>query len=229
MPAKAKLFVTATSAAGALVLAACLAADPSFPEPARFLHCLVLALLASTFKIKLPRMQSTIAVNFVLFLIAVGQLSLTETLVIGAASTILQVLWRPKTKPKVVQVAFNASTTTISLALAFWATETFRGAGGKVPGLVVAAGLFFFVNSGLVSLVLALLNSQSPIAVWRNCHRWAFPYYMAGSVIAGLVTLYSDVVGWQQALAMLPLIYMLYTCYDSWMVEHRTEPQATAS
>ena len=57
---------------------------------------------------------------------------------------------------------------------------------------------------------LAALNQRSQFSLMRTT--------------AGQVT-----QGWQQALAMLPLMYMLYTCYDSWMVEHRTEPQATAS
>src|SRR5229473_2511350 len=106
----------------------------------------------------------------------------------------------------------------VSIVLAFEVLDTLRKSGALIPGLVVAAILFFIVNSGLVSLVLGLLNSQSAISIWRNCHRWAFPYYIGGAAVAVLVTVYSQVCGWRLAFAMLPLMYMRYSCYESWIV-----------
>jgi len=103
------------------------------------------------------------------------------------------------------------------------AEQALRHAGALIPGLVVAAVLFFIVNSGLVSLVLALLNSQSAISIWRNCHRWAFPYYIGGAALAGLVTVYSQVCGWRLAFAMLPVMCMLYFCYESWIARAQSE------
>ena len=218
MPAKAKLLIYPWIVAGISLLVACVAVDFRFPEPARFVTCLALALLGSTFKIKLPRMQGTLSVNFVLALIAIAQMTLTEALIVGVLGTLVQCLWRTRTRPTAAQVAFNISTVVVSVTLAFEVLDALRNSGALIPGLVVAALLFFIVNSGLVSLVLGLLNSQSAISIWRNCHRWAFPYYIGGAAVAVLVTVYSQVCGWRLAFAMLPLMYMLYSCYESWIV-----------
>lgn len=217
MPRKAKLLIIPTIVAGMGVLAACLCADCHFPEPARFVECLVLALLASTFKIRLPRMQSTISVSFVLLLIGIAELTLTETLLMGALATVVQCFWRSRTRPKVLQVLYNVAVLMIGILVAYGATETLRKSGAIVPELAVGSAILFLVTSGMVSLVLALVKSESALAIWKNCHKWAFPYYLGGSAIAAMITFYSHVCGWQQALAMLPLMYMLYACYESWM------------
>jgi hypothetical protein len=217
MSTKAKLLIFPWIIAGIALLVATVAWDFRLPEPTRFMTCLALALLGSTFKIRLPRMQGSISINFVLVLIAIAQMTLTEALLVGVSGTLVQCVWRTRTRPKLVQVLFNISTLTVSVILAFAVLDPLRNSGAVIPGLVVAAALFFIVNSGMVSLVLALVNSQSAISIWRNCHRWAFPYYIGGAALAGLVTVYSEVCGWRLAFAMLPLMYMLYYCYESWI------------
>jgi hypothetical protein len=223
MPTRAKILIFPWIAAGSGLLVASLALDFRFPEPARFVTCLVLALLGSTFKIRLPRMQGTFSISFVLALIAIAQMTLTEALVLGVLATLVQCYWRARKRPTLLQVLFNVSTLVVSMVLAFGVLNALRDSGALIPGLVMAAVLFFVINSGLVSLVLALLNSQPAISVWRNCHRWAFPYYVGGAAVAGLVTVCSQVCGWRLAFAMLPLMYMLYSCYESWIAARAPE------
>src|SRR5260370_6499496 len=205
MSTKAKLLIIPWIAVGIGLLVAALALDFRFPEPGRFATCLVLALLGSTFKIKLPQMQGNISISFVIALIAIAQLTLTESLVVGVLATLVQCFCRTRKSPTLVQLLFNISTLVVSVILAFGVLDAVRNSGALIPGLVVAALLFFIVKSGLVSLVLALLNSQSAVSVWRNCHRWAFPYYIAGALVAGLVTVCTQVCGWRLAFAILPL------------------------
>ena len=223
MPTRAKLLIFPWIVTGLGLLVAAIAWDFRFPEPARFATCLVLALLGSTLKVRLPRMQGTFSISFVLALIAIAQMTLTEALVVGVFATLVQCLWRTRKRPKLLQVLFNISTMVISAVLAFEVLNRLRDSGALIPGLVIAAVLFFIINSGLVSLVLALLNSQSAISIWRNCHRWAFPYYVAGAVVAGLVTMCSQVCGWRLAFAMLPVMCMLYFCYESWIARAQSE------
>ena len=229
MPSKAKLLIFPWIITGIGLLVASVAWDFRFPEPARFATCLALALLGSTFKIRLPRMQGTFSIGFVLVLIAIAQMTLTEAIVVGVSGTLVQSVWRTRTRPKLVQVLFNISTRVVSVILAFVVLDALRNSGALIPGFVVAAVLLFIVNSGMVSLVLALLNSQSAISIWRNCHRWAFPYYIGGASLAGLVTVYSEVCGWRLAFAMLPLMYMLYSCYDSWIAAQAQDESAVTA
>ncbi len=74
--------------------------------------------------------------------------------------------------------------------------------------------IYFLSNTGMVSLVLALIEKQSVAKVWRQCYLWSFPYYLIGAGIAGAVTLSSRTVGWQtSALLILPLMYLVYSYY----------------
>ncbi len=99
MSTKAKLLIIPWIAVGIGLLVAALALDFRFPEPARFVTCLVLALLGSTFKIKLPGMQGNFSISFVLALIAIAQMTLTESLVVGVLATLVQCFWGPARVP----------------------------------------------------------------------------------------------------------------------------------
>src|SRR5438445_8388883 len=117
MSFKTRLYIVAAVALGFALLAGCLASYRQFPEMTRFLVYLSLACIASTMKVRLPRLQGTISVNFVFILLSIAQLSLAETLLLSFAATAVQCCWRPKTQPKLIRVLFNASAVVISAAL----------------------------------------------------------------------------------------------------------------
>ena len=126
MSTKAKLLIFPWIAVGIGLLVAALALDFRFPEPARFGTCLVLALLGSTFKIKLPGMQGTLSISFVFALIAIAQMTLTESLVVGVLATLVQCFWRTRKRPTPMQVLFNISTLVVSVVLAFGVLDADR-------------------------------------------------------------------------------------------------------
>jgi len=227
MPLRAKLYIAFVIAAGAAILLLC-PAHLELQHLERFSQCLILALLASTFKVRLPGLKNTIAPSFVLFLIALDALEFDEVIIIAVLSCLMQCLWRPKTKPKAVQIVFSLASTTISIALAFVLTSVLRAAHAVVPELVLASAVFFAVNSGLTSAVVALVRGQRLLELWSNCHRWAFPYYLVGSILAVAVTLTERISGWTPALAMLPLMYMIYLCYAQWLAPKLAAEQVSS-
>jgi hypothetical protein len=221
MPTNAKLYIGASVALGYSLLAGTLIWSSQFPDVARYLACLSLGCIASTMKVRLPGLHGTISVNFVFILMALDQFSLGETLTIAFAATLVQCLWRPKTRPKVVQVLFNSSTVVISTALAYLAARV-------VPqdhpfiALAPAATAFFVMNTGMISLVLALLSKTTLLAVWKQCHLWAFPYYLAGAAIAAATVQSSQTVGWRVSLLALPVMYLTYSYYKVCVLSHET-------
>ena len=217
MRKNAKVYIGGVLSLGIAMLLVSIIVDPQIQHPARFIHCLALAVLASTFKVRLPGMQSSISLNFVVFIIGIGALSLVETLAIAISATLVQSLWRPRTRPKAVQVLFNAAALSISIFTADLVTAPSRNGAGYVPSLVIAGMIFFVVNTWLVSLVLALLKGDSPLKTWRTCHKWSFPYYAAGAALAVIISAYAQVGGWTTALAMLPFVYLLYSYYDTYV------------
>lgn len=226
MPAKAKFYIGVVIALGFALLAGGLIWFSQFPDLARYLACLSLACIASTMKVRLPGLHGTISVNFVFILMALTQLSLGETLTIAFAATLVQCMWRAKTTPKVVQVLFNASTVVISTALAYVAAHTMPGQASLIA-LAPAATVFFVMNTGMVSLVLALLSKSTLLAVWKQCHLWTFPYYLVGAAIVAIVNHASEIVGWRPSLLALPVMFLAYSFYKLYVSSHETRTRAS--
>lgn len=223
MPTNAKLYIGTSVALGYALLAGTLIFFSQFPDVARYLACLSLACIASTMKVRLPGLHGTISVNFVFILMALTQFSLAETLIVALAATLVQCLWRPKTRPKLVQVLFNTSTVLISTALAYAGAHAVPGQDHPFIALAPAATVFFVMNTGMISLVLALLSKSSLLAVWKQCHLWAFPYYLVGAAIAAAVGQSSQTVGWRLSLLALPVMYLIYCYYKLFVSSQETE------
>jgi hypothetical protein len=213
MPVKARLYIGTSVALGYGLLAGTLILFSQFPDGARYLACLSLACIASTMKVRLPGLHGTISVNFVFILMALTQFSLVETLTIAFAATLVQCLWRTKTRPKLVQVLFNTSTVLISAALAYFAARLVPGQVHPLLALAPAATIFFVMNTGMISLVLALLSNSTLLAVWKQCHLWSFPYYLVGAGLAAAIAQSSQTVGWRLSLLALPLMFLTYSYF----------------
>jgi len=222
MPLSARLYAGVAVALGLVVLAGCLAWYGQFPETARFLAYVSLACIGSTMKVRLPRLQGTISVNFLFVLLAAVQLSLAETLLLSLAATIVQCRWRAKTRPKLIQVSFNASTVVISAALAYATAHAVPGDPQALTALIPAATVYFVVNTGMISLILALISNQPLHVVWRKCHLSAFPLYLVGAAIAAAASASSQTSGWRLSLLALPIMYLVYSHYRMYLSSQTT-------
>src|SRR4029077_12312114 len=87
-------------------------------DPLRFAIYLLLALVASTLKVRLPGLTGTMSLNFLFILIGVSQLSFSEMLALGAIATVMQCVWKTKTRPSIPQVLFNVSALTMAITSA---------------------------------------------------------------------------------------------------------------
>jgi hypothetical protein len=226
VPLKTRLYIGIAVALGLVLLGSCLTWNRQFPEIARFLAYTSLACVASTMKVRLPRLQGTISVNFVFILLAVAQLSLSETVLLSFAATIMQCLWRPKTRPKLIQVLFNSCAVGISAALAYWTARAVPVGPQSLMALIPAATAFFVVDSGLVSGILAMISNKTLLEVWRQCHLWAFPFYLAGAAVAGGICIASATSGWRVSLLVLPLMYLIYSHYQIYISSQTSAPAA---
>ena len=220
MPNTAKLYTRTVAFLGLALLAGCLTALWQPTDPTRFVSYLAVAILASTFKIRLPGIQGTISINFLLILMAITALSLDEALLIGCVATVVQCYWGVKKQPMRIQVAFNVGAVAISIAGA-WGVRAFLGQ-YNAAALVLEATVFFVLNTGLVSMVLSLIGGKPVLTVWRQCHLYAFPYYLVGAAIAGCASAVSRSTGWESSLLILPVMYLVYAHYELWIAQRRT-------
>ena len=188
MTKRALIYAWTTVAVGTTVLA-CAALQWQSSNAAAFMVCLGLAVFASTFKVKLPKLTCTVSPGFVFTLVAVATRSWSETVAIAAVCGLVQCLWRPKTRPGALQVAFNTATLAIAGGMAHAVPRGLTVMGGADVLVVVlgAAGVTLLVsNTLMVSAILCLLNQAPIYAVWRSVQLWTAPYYLAGGVLASV-------------------------------------------
>lgn len=215
MPTKAKTFIALAIVPGLMMLALGISHWES-DDPVRFTIYLLLALIASTLKVRLPGLTGTMSLNFLFILIGVSQLSFSETLLLGAIATAMQCVWRSKVRPSIPQVLFNIASLTMAITSAhfIYHLPQIQQANGKIPVLLALAACFFFLtNTALVATVLSLVETKPFAKVWQQCYLWSFPYYLIGVGVAGLVNVSSYYVGWKTALLILPIMYLTYLHY----------------
>jgi len=185
------------------------------PDLLRLLCCLALALPASVLKVNVPGVTGTMSVNFLFILIGIAQLDLPEVLVLGVAVTVLQCYWHARSRPKAVQVAFNVASMTLAITTAwhiYRAPGLLLRAGPYVP-LLLSASAFFALNTVSVAIVIGLTENKSLLRVWRECYFWSFPYYLMGASVAAVLGEAVQHTGWQAALLVVPVLYVVYRTY----------------
>jgi hypothetical protein len=211
MPLRAKIYATAVTAAGALTLLSA-AVLWTCPSAARFLGCLCLALLGSTFKVKLPGMDGSISPSFVPILFAAGTMSWQETVAMAAAAGILQTLWKPRKKPLAVQVLFNSANMVIALGAGFAVSHAVAPHPLLVQ-LAVAVTVFEVVNTFSVSIIVCLVGRSPFRSMWSNCHLWAFPYHLSGAALAAIWTQYDAGMSLTATILAAVTLYLLSVFY----------------
>jgi MASE9 protein len=229
MPDRAKVYISLVSAAGIAAMAYAFL-DPPWPhDPFRLCTYLLLSLLAATLKLRLPGLTGTMSIGFVLVLLGVSEFTLPETMLIACAGVLVQCLWRAKSRPTAVQVLFNVSAAAISLTLAYGCSQFVRTRFHAEPVsivLAVATCLYFAANSLLVSGVLSLVKREPLRAVWQQCYLYAFPYYLLGGAVAGLMAASTRELGWKPPLLILPAMGMAFLFYRFYLSRLEVAPVA---
>jgi diguanylate cyclase (GGDEF)-like protein/putative nucleotidyltransferase with HDIG domain len=212
---QAKVFISMLAA----LATACFIAGASHCCPrdlSHFLCYLALVMAASTLKITLPGIDGTMSVNFLFILLAVMQMSLAETLVIGSAAVIVQTIWKRSKNIQPVQFLFNLSQLTVATTASFIVYHAGVNSALRVsqPLAVMAAAVtYFFLNTVAMSLVIALTEQKQPLRIWRECYIWSFPYYLVGAGIAAVVAQLDTRIGWQTSIIAVPAVYAIYRSY----------------
>jgi diguanylate cyclase (GGDEF)-like protein/putative nucleotidyltransferase with HDIG domain len=184
-------------------------------DPIKFLCYLIVAILTSSLKIKLPGVNGTMSINFLFILLGVLELSFAETLVIGFAAVLVQCYWRPAHGPKPIHVIFNLSQLPVGAAIAYGA---YVAIGQRIPNLMgltllLVAMTYFAFNTMAVAVIIRLTENKPILKVWSECYFWSLPYYLVGAALVGLVSFLNRHIGWQSSLLVLPPVYLMYRSY----------------
>jgi MASE9 protein len=187
----------------------------------RFILFFGLAMVASAMKIRLPGFKTTISMNFVFILIGIALFSLGETVLIGLGGALVQSLWKTQTRPKPVQVLFNAACLTVCTAASFWISHVVLaklGLSSLAALMVLGACVYVLLNTGLVSLVISLAEERALREVWSSCYEWTLPYFLVGAAVAGLASAARHGSNLGATLLILPALYFFYVYYKMHIV-----------
>ena len=215
MPNLAKAYIAMIAAIAAVVLA--LVAFRWNPDNLKnFVVFFALAMLASTMKIRLPGFKTTISTNFAFILAGIALYTFGETVLIGLGGALVQSLWKTQTRPKLLQVLFNAACLTVCTAAAFWISHNvpaLLGLNSMAAMMVLGACVYMALNTGLVSMVISLAEGRPLRELWSSCYEWTFPYFLVGAAVAGLASTASRGTNTGVALLVVPAMYLVHAYY----------------
>jgi putative nucleotidyltransferase with HDIG domain len=205
----ATLYIALVIAAGALAFGHGLWTWSS-ADLARYLSYSVIALLASGMKVDLST-SSSISMHFVFVLIGVSEFSLGEALLTGCLGVVVQMVFQAKARPKPVQMAFNLASMACSIHAAYAVQHS-----SKFQNGLLTATTYFLANTLFVAVVIALTEHKGIWRVWRDSYFWSFPNYLVGAAAAWVASATSRLIGWQPALLLLPILYVVYRSHASY-------------
>lgn len=214
LPGKAAILVDAVVAISVVVLIRDLLTRGTVHDYGQFAAYLLVATFAARFRVSLPRMTSSMAVNLPFILIAVLELSLFEALTIAAVSTFVQSFWPDSKKRNPVQVVFNVSVLVVSTQLT-WLTSRYVFHNVALE-IAACAATILLANTMPVGAIIGLSEQKPVWATWMQIVQLTFPYYLVAAGLAALVKLADHAVGWQIPLFVLPATLLTYRSFRTY-------------
>jgi putative nucleotidyltransferase with HDIG domain len=172
----------------------------------------VVALLASGMKVNLPSVKGTMSMSYLFVLIGLSTFSLGETLAMGCLGILVQSVFLSKSRLNPVRASFNVASMACAIQIAYWVHHAW-----ELQNVLLTAVAFFVANTLLVATVIALTESKNPFTVWRDSYFWSFPNYLVGAAAAWVVGEASHLIGWQAALLVMPILYVIYRSHNQYI------------
>jgi len=174
---------------------------------------LVVALIASRLKVKLPGVTGSMSVNLPFILLAAGRLSMVEAVAIGCLSGLVQ-SYPSRNGFQVSKVLFNTANLAVTL-VASCAAIAYSAGNPALTGLsLMVAGLVYMVANTLpVAGVIKATENTSFFSVWGSILQMTFPYFALSATLATVAFGMSDRLAWQLGIAMLPVMVLVWNSY----------------
>jgi diguanylate cyclase (GGDEF)-like protein/putative nucleotidyltransferase with HDIG domain len=239
MPRAAKLSVGLIITTGALCCAWALA-DWSCPDPGRYAAYLVMALLASRWKMPLRGVTGGIPVSHVFVLVAILDCNYPQTILLACLVAIVQTGWPGRRH--LLHVAFDSAGMALRAAGGYAAHQAGERFGHWEP-LALAASVYFVMNSVSIAGLVARTEHkkrtgscgssetrrtcarvlQKLFPTWKERYFWAFAYSLAAAGVAAVLSWSNRRFGWQISALALPVIFLLYHSYRLYVGKLQSE------
>jgi diguanylate cyclase (GGDEF)-like protein/putative nucleotidyltransferase with HDIG domain len=216
LPLAAKVYILAICGV-ALAVGGYSASEWRTVHMGQFLLYLAGGILCSNLKVGLPGVTSTLSVNYLFILAAITDLTLAQTVVIGCTTGVAQLVLKARKRPRRVQVLFAFGSQTISSAAAYMLYHAGWMPDAMAFRLLGASAGYFLSNSASVAAIICLSEGKSFKAVWYDSFFWTAPHYLAGGALAGLFHYWNRYAGWETAVLIFPIVYLVYRSYSLYL------------
>ena len=179
------------------------------------LAVLALAAATSRMKVKLPGINGNMSMNLPFLLTAAINLSALEVVLITCISTAVQCWPRKGAKLNLQQMSFNLGMmafATASASLVFHRLGHLQWSANPV-GLILAALTLFLGQTVPVAGIVGVSEDKSALQTWSSVALLSFPYYVVSAGITSMVQAVSAHLGWELALAVFPVMYVIHRSY----------------
>lgn len=218
LPAKAKALATiAVLCCAALSAYALLQGIPS--ADVRFPALLAMAVVSARMKVRLPGLDSNMAMNLPFIVTGMVQLSLSNALCVGMVSTFVQCLPGRGKKMNAIQATCNVCTVANAIGLSF----LFGGYVAKAafmpekPALIVLGTLVFFLADSIpVAAIISAVGGGKIWNLWAEMTVLTFPHFLLSAGVATVIVTTSHFAGAAWSLA-LPVMFMAYHSFRRYM------------
>ena len=177
---------------------------------------LLLAVLGDLLDVGLPAAGGTLTLSLLFILIGFTELSQPETLLIGFAGALIQLLRSARRGFPLVEGLFsigNLALATVAARLVFQ-SGLLVASGFKTPMLLVVASLCLFHFHTLATAGVRAAMEGVPIATaWRDQYFRTLPNYVFCAALAACYHALTRVMGWQVSVLVVSIAYLVYRSY----------------
>jgi hypothetical protein len=231
LPPAARFYVAIVIVCGSLLLTLS-GTRGAFVRPVLLVAFAALSVVCSVIKITLPvgSSYSTLSIGYAVSYLSLLVLGPGATSWVAMAGGWAQCSFNRKTKTPWYRTAFSMSSLVLAMEAA---AQVLRLSGGSGPeasldvlirSVVASSLVYFFANTALIAIVMALQSRRSIFRVWDQDYLWSAPNYLIGAFAAAIAVRGFHAWGYASIVLLgLPLFltYRLYTVYLSRVEDER--------
>jgi diguanylate cyclase (GGDEF)-like protein/putative nucleotidyltransferase with HDIG domain len=196
-------------------------------RPGRLAMFIALTLMGGLARVGLPTPAGTLRLSFIILLVSMAQLPLSQVILLGAVSGLAESLSPRPSKWHWTDTAYQVAVMVFGVtagSTVYHRLEMVDPALGGSMGLPLAATTLFLVTAFPMACLAALSEGVTLRNVWQQRYLWALPYYLSGAALAALFPALHQLALWQSTGLILPVLYLVYRAYGL-QIEHVQQQQ----
>ncbi len=194
-------------------------------DNARYACYFLVAIFAASLKVRGGDNTGATSMSFVFVIIALVELNLKETVLIGGPAIIIQAATRKLTQDRASETLGTLLSTLTSALVSQWVYHSgfLKGEIEAPVRLVIAVMVSFAAYNFPVAIAGIMASGFSRKRLLRAMYLWSFHYHVIAGAVTALYSFICPFVNWYAPALLMPMMYMIYWSYA--LYEKRLERQ----